>query len=58
MKGRVFAKTPPMSEEARGELLEYFREDATRLQAVIGCDLSGWLAPSARDAARHPNSSW
>ena len=57
VKGRVFAKPPPMSEEARGELVEYFREDATRLQAVIGYDISGWLAPSARDAAGRPDPS-
>jgi hypothetical protein len=57
LKGRVFAKPPPMPEEARRELVEYLREDVPRLQALIGRDLSAWLAPSARDAAGRFSSS-
>jgi len=56
MKGRVFAKPPPFPEEARGELVEYYREDVLRLQALIGRDLSGWLTPG-RDAAGRPGSA-
>jgi hypothetical protein len=57
VKGRVFPKPPPFPEEARGELVEYFREDVTRLQTLTGRDLSGWLAPNARDAAGRPDPS-
>jgi hypothetical protein len=56
VKGRVYAAAPPMPEEAREELAEYYREDVGRLQDLIGRDLSGWLAPrrDARDAAGRP----
>lgn len=34
---------PPLPEEARRRLVEEYREDITKLQGLIGRDLSGWL---------------
>jgi hypothetical protein len=34
---------PPMDEEIRKELTEAYREDITKLEGLIGRDLSGWL---------------
>jgi len=57
-KGRIFAKPLSMPEEARRELVEYFREDTTCLQGLmIERDLSGWLSPNARDDAGRPDPS-
>jgi hypothetical protein len=38
---------PPMDEEIREELTEAYREDITKLQRLIGRDLSGWLGEEA-----------
>ncbi len=34
---------PPLPPEARARLLPVFREDITKLQELLGRDLSGWL---------------
>lgn len=43
VKGVIFTKPPPLPKEARGELVEAYREDVLALQGLIGRDLSGWL---------------
>lgn len=43
IKGRVFAKPPPLLPEVREELVAAYRPDVLRLQGLIGRDLSGWL---------------
>ncbi len=43
IKGRVFAKPPPLPVEQRMELVELYREDILKLEGLIGRDLSGWL---------------
>jgi hypothetical protein len=43
VKRGAFGKPPPMPEETRRELIEYYREDVLKLQDLIGRDLSGWL---------------
>ena len=37
-----FAK-PPLGDDVRSSLVEYFRDDVRRLEALIGRDLSHWL---------------
>ena len=43
IKGRLFAKPPPLLPEVREDLVEAYRPDVLRLQGLIGRDLSGWL---------------
>jgi hypothetical protein len=37
-----FAK-PPLGDDVRGDLVDYFRADVRRLETLIGSDLSHWL---------------
>ena len=40
---KLMGKTPPMPNYLRDELIQYFSADVSRLQTVIGRDLSHWL---------------
>jgi hypothetical protein len=40
-------EAPPMPQEVREELTEAYREDITKLEGLIGRDLSGWLGERA-----------
>ena len=44
VKGRIFTKPPPLDPRVREELSGAYREDISKLQGLIGRDLSGWLA--------------
>lgn len=54
IKGRIFAKAPPLDPRAREELLEAYRGDVLALQKLIGRDLSGWLTPSGTGGGATP----
>lgn len=43
LHGRNLAPAPPMDAETRRRLVELFREDVSKLQDLIGRDLSAWL---------------
>lgn len=47
LKTRNLALPPPMPPEARHHLVEVYREDIGRLQALIGRDLSAWVEQDA-----------
>jgi len=40
---KFMEKTEPMNPETRKKLVEYFRNDILKLQAITGRDLSSWL---------------
>lgn len=44
LQNRILVK-PPFPEDVRGRLVAGFREDVSKLQDLIGRDLSGWLKP-------------
>jgi hypothetical protein len=43
VKSRLFAKPPPFPPELREDLLYSYKEDISKLQELIGRDLSAWL---------------
>jgi hypothetical protein len=43
LKNRNLREPPSLSPEVRGQLIETYREDVLKLQALIGRDLSRWL---------------
>ena len=43
LQRRNLSEAPPLEPEARGRLVELYREDILRLQDLIGRDLSAWL---------------
>ena len=43
VKSRLFAKPPPFAPELREDLLYSYKEDISKLQELIGRDLSAWL---------------
>lgn len=43
LKGLAFVEPPPLPPEAREELISEYRKDISKLQGLIGRDLSGWL---------------
>ena len=43
IKGRLFAKAPPLGQDDRRELVEGYRGDILKLQGLLGRELSGWL---------------
>lgn len=47
----VNLEKPPLSPEVRARLVDTYREDVLRLQALIGRDLSAWLAPAPQSSS-------
>lgn len=44
---RILVKPPPLAPDVRQQLIEVYREDISKLEDLIGRDLSGWLRVEA-----------
>lgn len=48
LSNRIFKSRPPLREEFRAELDEFFRTDVEKLGKLLGRDFSYWLSPSRK----------